>query len=124
MFMACVLAGAARAAEIDLFAHAGGIVEAAVDDVLSVSLRGNVSTGYVWERVDDDGSGVLVRMLGPVAATGAAKDDRPAVGGPTTALWRFRAQTPGETTLRLRYWRPWEKDSKQVREISWSVRVR
>lgn len=117
------MASFARAAEIDLSAHVGGVVEAAVGDVLTVHLRGNASTGYTWERVHDDGSGVLVQARGTPPVPDAVKETRPVVGGPTTAFWRFSADKAGETELRLRYWRPWEKDAKTVREIAWTVRV-
>lgn len=78
-----------------------------VGQVLEVALMANASTGYQWEIVSD-GAPVLARTTGP--ATPPPMDTQPPMpGAPSIARWWFRAETPGEATVRLEYRRPWEK---------------
>ncbi len=115
----------AQAAEIDLLARpADAVVEIEDGDVLVLRLQGNASTGYAWERVDD-GAGVLVpdKPAAGTSASPAPESERPRIGSPTTATYRYRAVKAGDTELRLRYRRPWEQVAPQ-REVVWRVRVR
>ena len=115
------VAGGAVAAEIDLLAQSPETpVEVAIGDVLVVRLQGNASTGYAWERVDED-HGVLVQER---ATRPASKPERPPmIGAPTTAAWRFRAERAGAAELHLVYRQPWRKDKPPARELAWRVRV-
>lgn len=115
-------ARAAVAAEIDLLAHAADApVEAVVGDVLVVRLQGNASTGYAWQRIDED-HGVLVQQR---ASGVAAKPERPpAIGAATVAVWRFRAERTGDADLRLVYRQPWRTGVPPARELAWRVRVK
>lgn len=115
-------ARAAVAAEIDLLAHAPDeSVEAVVGDMLAVRLQGNASTGYTWQRIDED-HGALVQQR---ASGVAAKPERPpAIGAATVAVWRFRAERSGDAELRLVYRQPWRKGVPPARELAWRVHVR
>ncbi|MBN8480507.1 MAG: protease inhibitor I42 family protein [Xanthomonadales bacterium] len=115
-------AGVAGAAEIDLIAHAPDRpVEAVVGDVLAVRLQGNASTGYAWQRIDEDRA-VLVQQR---SSGVAAKPERPpAIGAATIAVWRFRAERVGDVELRFVYRQPWREGVPPARELAWRVHVR
>lgn len=129
MILALALAWCAtpcvQAAEIDLLTRpAEAVVEIEHGDVLVLRLQGNASTGYAWQRVDD-GSGVLVldKHAAGKSASSETESERPRIGSPTTATYRYRAVKAGDTELRLRYRRPWEQAAPQ-REVAWRIRVR
>lgn len=78
-----------------------------VGQVLEIALMANASTGYQWQVVSD-GAPALARTTGP--ATPPPMDTQPPMpGAPSIARWWFRAERPGEATVRLEYSRPWEK---------------
>ncbi|WP_447941026.1 protease inhibitor I42 family protein [Pseudoxanthomonas mexicana] len=78
-----------------------------VGQVLEIALTSNASTGYQWEFTAD-GAPVLARTTGP--ATPPPMDTQPPMPGASSiARWWFRAEKPGQTTVRLEYRRPWEK---------------
>lgn len=121
-FAITLFSAGVSAADIELVAGpAGRQVVAATGDVLIVRVVGNASTGYAWERIDD-GRGVLVQVRG--AVTPAPQAERPVIGGPTTQVWRFRAEKAGDSTLRFVYRQPWRKDVEPTRELAWHIVVR
>lgn len=77
-----------------------------VGQVLEIALMANASTGYQWEFTSD-GAPVLARTTGP--ATPPPMDTQPPMpGAPSLARWWFRAEKPGEVTVRMVYRRSWE----------------
>ena len=83
-----------------------GPVSLRVGQVLEIALMANASTGYQWEFTAD-GAPVLARTAGP--ATPPPMDTQPPMpGAPSLARWGFRAEKPGEVTVRMVYRRSWE----------------
>ena len=83
-----------------------GPVSLRVGQVLEIALMANASTGYQWEFTSD-GAPVLARTTGP--ATPPPMDTQPPMpGAPSLARWWFRAEKPGEVTVRMVYRRSWE----------------
>lgn len=83
-----------------------GPVAMRVGQVLEIALMANGSTGHVWE-FESDGAPVLARTTGP--ATPPPMDTQPPMPGASSiARWWFRAEKPGEATVRMVYRRPWE----------------
>ena len=77
-----------------------------VGQVLEIALMSNASTGFQWEFTSD-GAPVLARTTGP--ATPPPMDTQPPMpGAPSIARWWFRAEKPGEATVRMVYRRSWE----------------
>lgn len=86
--------------------HGEGPVSMRVGQVLEIALMSNASTGYQWEFTSN-GAPVLARTTGP--ATPPPMDTQPPMpGAPALARWWFRAETPGEATVRMVYRRSWE----------------
>jgi inhibitor of cysteine peptidase len=70
--------------------------------LLKVSLKGNVSTGYIWEVVPG-AEPILIRQgdIGYVP-------DSDHVGAPGIYTYTFKAVSSGSTTIEHIYHRPWE----------------
>lgn len=74
-----------------------------VGQTLVLSLESNLTTGYGWEiaEIDED---VLKQTYYEY------KPDQPTlIGSGGQDVWNFRAEAEGNTTLLLRYRRPWEE---------------
>jgi predicted secreted protein len=85
-------------------------VEVQPGDEFSIVLPSNPTTGYKWELlkpVDDD-----ILELQDTEYTSKCKDGLIGCGG--VEVWNFFAASEGETTISLKYARPWEKDVKPV----------
>ena len=87
-------------------------------DTLTVELESNPTTGYRWQIADAGKNGVLkaesVEFLAP-------ETDR--CGAPGREKLSFVPAAAGETTLRLVYVRPWEKDQPPARSFRVTVSV-
>jgi len=83
-----------------------GPVSMRVGQVLEIAQMANASTGFQWEFTSD-GAPVLARTTGP--ATPPPMDTQPPMPGASSmARWWFRADKPGEATVRMEYRRSWE----------------
>lgn len=73
-----------------------------------LSLKGNITTGYGWDVDKVDGTSVA-----PVGEIKYRSDAQPEgmVGGGGVFEAKFKARQPGKTTIKLKYCRPWEKDT-------------
>jgi inhibitor of cysteine peptidase len=103
----------------------GSSVDLKEGQLLTVSLESNPSTHYIWQVAEINRA--MLRQVGgteylPSTSRSARAGDRSRLGAPQTALLRFEAVTAGESTLRLVYRRPWEKDRPPARNFS--VRAR
>jgi len=71
-------------------------------EVFEIQLEGTGGTGYGWHVRDLD-TGHL-DLLGEKTKA----DSSGRLGGPVLGLWTFRAKEPGNTEIKLDYYRPWE----------------
>ncbi|MBN1270500.1 MAG: protease inhibitor I42 family protein [Kiritimatiellae bacterium] len=95
----------------------GNRVELAVGGTLEIALPGNPTTGYSWDCTADETPVLLL----------AEPDYRPdsrAIGAGGRFIFRFRATAAGESTLRLVYRRPWEKDTPPLKTYEVTIAVR
>jgi len=97
----------------------GRTIELATGQELRLELAANRSTGYAWEWVDRDAS--VVALLGEPTYTAPSSG---ALGAGGTATWRFRAERPGSSRLRLVYRRAWEHGAEPARTLTLTLRVR
>lgn len=97
---------------------AGRTVEMKAGDTLQVTLEGNPTTGYDWERASGDEA--VLEQLG--ASTYKADSDLIGSGGQVTL--RFEAVAAGQTTLQLVYHRPWETDEPPAETFEVTVVVK
>src|SRR5665648_174517 len=80
----------------------GETVEITPGSSLKLSLKGNPTTGYLWQVIEIDDS-----ILKPVGES-KYKSDSNLAGSAGEFTFLFSAQKPGQTTLKLGYLRPWE----------------
>lgn len=73
--------------------------------LFEISLKGNPTTGYTWE-VSPPFDDHLLSQVGALEF----KPDSALLGAPGIQVFRFKTLKKGETTLKLVYRRPWEKD--------------
>jgi inhibitor of cysteine peptidase len=93
--------------------------EVKVGKMFTVTLESNASTGYSWEIAEplDETKVKLVESL-----YNAAKTDR--VGAAGVELWVFKAVGAGETTISMKYVRPWEKDAAPAETATFAVTIK
>ncbi|MGO9579020.1 MAG: protease inhibitor I42 family protein [Desulfobaccales bacterium] len=82
--------------------QSGREVALKVGEILKIELPGRGGTGYSWSA---EASGAPFLKLVD-QATRQVKEGRP--GGPVIQVWRFRAEKPGATEIKMAYFRPWE----------------
>jgi predicted secreted protein len=92
----------------------GRRVELQQGEVLVISLKGNPSTGYLWQVVQADER--IVREVGNIQF----EPESDLLGAPATMTRRFEAVGPGQSDLVLAYRRPWE-DSGPTRTFAIQV---
>lgn len=87
----------------------GGAREVAVGDDIEVELPSNPTTGYSWNALSQPDPAVLTlvdREYDP-------SSDMPGAGGMEKLT--YRAVGPGQTTIELGYFQPWEPDAVDER---------
>ena len=96
----------------------GRRVEIGVGDILEVVLKGNPTTGYIWDVVSPD-KGIL-KQVGETEF----EPDRKARGSGGKIMMRFEAAEAGKTLLKLIYRRPFEKDRPPIKTFEVKVTVK
>ena len=99
-------------------ADAGRSIELRVGDQLEVTLPGNPTTGFQWEVGSVDTS--VIKPSGEPEF----KSSSSALGSGGQFTLRFEAVAPGQTTLKLIYHRPFEKDTPPAQTFEVSVTVK
>jgi inhibitor of cysteine peptidase len=73
-----------------------------VGDILQVELPAIAGTGYSW--VEEATGTPYLKLISQTVRP----DKEGRVGGPVTQVWRFKAEKPGTTEIKMGYCRPWE----------------
>ena len=95
-------------------------IEVRVGEEFSIVLPSNPTTGYKWELatlLDDD----VLELQDTEYTSKCPKDGRVGCGG--MEEWNFFAVSDGETTILLKYIRPWEKNVKPAETRVFKVTV-
>lgn len=112
--------GAEAPAALELTAaDAGTPVRVAAGQPIEITLESNASTGYRWNLVAEPDPAVLKLSSSEYVQPTTADT----VGSAGTEVWRFEAVSPGTTSLRLAYFRPFEPENVG-REFQLDVTVR
>ncbi|MHC4206701.1 MAG: Kelch repeat-containing protein [Planctomycetota bacterium] len=96
----------------------GGQVELELGKLLIVTLESNPSTGYRWERVENNES--ILKQLGQSRFMPSESGRLPKVGAGGWEIFRFKAVSAGQMTLELVYHRSWE-DAEPLKTFSIQV---
>lgn len=93
----------------------GRAVSTSLQDVITVSLPENPTTGYSWEMTASDGlsliSDTFQRSLSKFAGAGG------------THIWKYKVTETGIQTISGVYYRPWEEPAREDTRFSASVQV-
>ena len=92
-----------------------------VGDLLTISLKGNFTTGYGWQTAKLDGEAVE-QMGEPIYTTDPSPKGMTGVGG--MFLFKFNAAKPGKTQISLECVRPWEKNIKPAQTFTTTIEVK
>ena len=93
-------------------------IDIVVGDTLEIVLKGNPTTGYMWEVASVDTT-VLSQVCEPEFRP---KSDARGSGG--KIIMRFKAVSVGHTLLKLIYHRPFEKNKPPIKVFSVTVIVK
>ena len=84
-------------------------LDLSLNEVFTIDIKGNATTGFVWNQVEDEESSKLLECIGKSYETVKAK--RNLCGAPGVFYFQYRAKAKGKCLLRFEYSRPWEKDA-------------
>ncbi len=93
-------------------------VEVAAGKMFTLTLESNPSTGYQWE-ISQPLDETKVKLVESLYNT--PKRDR--VGAAGVELWVFRAVGSGQTTISMKYVRPWEKDAPPAETATCAITI-
>lgn len=94
-------------------------VEAVVGQEFELRLESNRTTGYSWSLVKNYSHKIL-----NLIATDYEASKTGLMGAPGTQIWKFTADSEGQTEVIFHYARSWEKDVPPVRERSFVITVK
>jgi len=100
----------------------GSQVELEQGQILVVTLKSNPTTGYRWEVVETQES--ILEQMGEAEFKPSQTGEPPLVGAGGWEIFRFKAISAGQTSLKLVYHRPWEEGVEPVDTFSIQVVVR
>jgi inhibitor of cysteine peptidase len=101
-------------------ADKGKTIKVKQGDVITVSLKGNPTTGYSWRSAKTPGE-ALEAVGKPQYTVNPHPPGMVGVGG--VFVFTFKAAKPGKAEIQLEYVRPWEKDKKPVQTFSAMIEV-
>jgi predicted secreted protein len=99
-------------------AQDGRDLELKVGSILEIELPGRGGTGYQWSA-EASGAPYLKLMS---QTTRQVHEGR--IGGPVIQVWRFKAEQPGATEIKMAYFRPWEGVGQAKDHFHLKIRIR
>jgi predicted secreted protein len=97
----------------------GGQVELEQGQILVVTLESNPTTGYSWQQAENQPP--ILEQIGDAEFISSQTGGPPIVGAGGWEIFRFKAISPGQMTLKLIYHRPWEEGVEPVKTFSLDV---
>ncbi len=100
-------------------ANAGKTLEVSVGRQFTITLRGNATTGYVWQMAEGTNGKIVKKISDKYTA-----DNTGRVGSGGDHVWTYKAVAAGETTITLNYLRPWEKPVVPANTLVYKIKVK
>lgn len=94
-------------------------IEVAVGKEFSITLESNPTTGYHWEL-----AGQLAEAVVKLVGNEYKGPETKLIGAGGKEVWTFSAVGKGETIIKMKYVRPWEKDVPPFRTAEFKVTVK
>jgi inhibitor of cysteine peptidase len=108
---------------IDLDSANNGVtLETTVGQTINITLDSNITTGFQWNLVSEPNASVL-KLLSSQYVEPAAGNP-PVVGAGGREVWKFQTIGRGTATIKLAYFRPFEKNTPPAKEFSATLVVR
>ena len=115
IFSGCNIAG-----KIYTESNNGDNLNLKINDVITIRLESNATTGYKWNLSEENNSGIISLIYSDYIEK-ENKDDLVGVGGFET--FTFKVVSGGSTTLILTYNRSWEKDVQPEKIFKLNISV-
>lgn len=100
-------------------ADSGKTLEASVGQKFTITLRGNETTGYVWQMTKGTNSKIVKKISDKYMP-----DNTGLVGSGGDHVWTYKAVAAGETTITLNYLRPWQKPVVPTKTLKYKIKVK
>lgn len=94
-------------------------ISAKVGQEFSVSLESNPSTGYKWDLESALDESKILKVRSEYVPSGSNR-----IGAAGKEVWVFKALSPGDYAIKMKYARPWEKDTAPAKTATFEVSVR
>ena len=101
--------------------NAGSQVKLEQGQILVVTLESNPTTGFKWEQVVNQET--VLEQVGEVEFKPIETGEPPPAGAGGWEIFRFKAISPGQMTLKLIYHRTWEEGVEPADTFSIEVVV-
>jgi inhibitor of cysteine peptidase len=89
-----------------------------VGNILEIELPGIGGTGYLW--VEQATGAPYLKLVDQTTRP----DKQGRLGGPVIQVWRFKAEKPGTTEIKMAYYRPWEGVVKATDHFLVKLRIK
>jgi inhibitor of cysteine peptidase len=89
-----------------------------VGSILEIELPGIGGTGYLW--VEQATGAPYLKLVDQTTRP----DKQGRLGGPVIQVWRFKAEKPGTTEIKMAYYRPWEGVGKATDHFLVKLRIK
>lgn len=99
-------------------ADSGKTIEASVGKQFTISLKGNATTGYVWQMAKGTDSKIVKKISDKYTAYNTGR-----VGSGGDHVWTYKAVAAGETTITLNYLRTWDKPVAPANTLKYKIKV-
>ncbi len=100
-------------------ADSGKTITTSIGQQFTITLRGNETTGYVWQMTKDTNSKIVKKISDKYTA-----DNTGLVGAGGDHVWTYKAVAAGETTITLNYLRPWQKPVVPSKTLKYKIKVK
>ncbi len=90
----------------------------------TIELEANPTTGYQWQLLKPLDGKFLEAAGNRYAANAQPAGREPMVGVGGKEVWTFKALRAGETSIEMKYVRPWEKDTPPVKTAVFKVVIK
>jgi inhibitor of cysteine peptidase len=91
-----------------------------VNDVITIKLESNITTGYKWNLSDETSTDIMTLISSDYKT---ANTDESLVGGGGYETFNFKAKSKGSTAIILTYNRPWEKGEEPAKTYKINIVV-
>jgi predicted secreted protein len=96
----------------------GKEIKARVDDILRVDLNFQGGAGYTWYPDELNEKLIMLKDIKTEVVSG-----KNMVGGPMLGKWYFQVLAPGDTELKMLYYRTWEGKGHAIKKFELKLHI-